>query len=179
MSSLQDEFNEINKPPIQKTLYKSDIETPVYSDLYITGQSYNNASGNKVKFTDVRIPSALMSVKQKKNIVFTKVNGANSEIVEYIGSENYRINVKILLTTGGFTYPDSLMQNIIIMLNCNRILKVNSWYLNQFGITDVIAGNIDSPQIDGWLFNQRIDFDLISVVPFQTQKNLPNNLPIF
>ena len=169
---------------MQQQLYKSPLNTPVYSDLNITGASYTNSAGQTIAFQDIKLASALIHIQQKKNIVFTSVSGSDSDIVEYIGSQNFDVTVVLNITetddnAPSGTYPGITVTNLIAACQSNRVLKVNSWYMNQFGITDVVITDYDFPQTEGELFMQGITINMKSVLAFELQANLPNNLPIY
>lgn len=146
--------------------YKSSLGTPVYTDLYISGASYTDENGT-YSFTTIREPSALMKVSRKKNIIWTKINGLNSEIPEYIGAENFEIDVELKINGSNLLYPQAKVQNILTMLNSNQVLSIHSWYLNQFPnpITTVVICDEDEPQVMGDLNNQVIKFKMKAVKP--------------
>lgn len=165
-------------------LYKSPINTPVYSDLSIKGDSYvlggvvnsngDLIGGTRYYFLDINVPSAVFKVSREHRIVWTDINGLNGEIPEYIGTKNWEIECSMIFTGSNLLYPLEI-QNILTMLNSNQMLTVNSWYLNQFGIYNIIIEHEDEPQVEGDLFNQRISFKAKSVAPITLMfSNLPD-----
>lgn len=163
---------------METPLYRSPLGTPVYSDLNITGDQYTDDSGTYT-FTDIKIPEAILSVERKKYVVVTEINGCARPVVEYIGNSSYMIRINLQLTSADFSYPHDTVENLIRCLNSNRILKVNSWYLNQFGITDVLVMDYDMPQNEGGLFIQDVRISMISVSALELQQGIINNIPVF
>ena len=156
-----------NAPLVEQNqvLYKSPIGTPVFSDLDITGDSYT-INGQTFTFNSVRIPSAIFKVEREHRVVRTEVNGEDGEILEYIGTKNWEIDCDIKLSTGkSLLYPAEEVQNLITLLGSNQVLAVNSWYLNQFKITNIVILHEYEPQVEGALDNQHISFRALSVKP--------------
>ena len=163
-----------NQIQTNRELYKSPLGTSVYSDLNITGDSYTDEDGQH-SFTDIKIPSAIMKVSRDKNIVHTTIKGSNSEIVEYMGSKNYEIDIDILINGQNLLYPESDVTNILTMLGSNQVLSVNSWFLNMFGITNIVILSEGEPQVEGDLNNQRISFKALAVRPLIIQFGVGNS----
>lgn len=159
-----------------RELYKSTLGTSVYSDLNITGDSYTDENGSH-SFTDINQPEAIFKVSRKKKIIWTSINGLNSDIPEYMGAENYRIEVEMEINGDNLLYPTQIVQNIITMLGSNQVLTVNSWYLNMFGITNIVIDDEEEPQVRGNLNNQKISFTAMAVIPviLLFQKPQPNS----
>jgi hypothetical protein len=147
-----------------KVLYTSPLGTPVYSDLDITGDSFTDETGPH-SFSDIKIPGALMKVRRTKNIIFTEINGLNSEVLEYMGAKNYEIEIEFVINGTSLLYPTADVTNILNMLSSNQVLTVNSWYLNQFGITNIVILDEDEPQERGNLNNQKISYKAMAVRP--------------
>ena len=157
-------------PNQNKIYYQSKVGTPVYSDLNITGDTYT-LNGQTYTFTAIKIPEAVFEVsEQENNIVITKINGLGTNIVEFIGTDNWEVDVSIKLTNTNLLYPLADVKNLLLMLNCNKVLIVNSWYLNMLGISSCVIMRKKFLQKSGELNNQVIQFRLMSVVPLvQTQ----------
>lgn len=157
-----------NAPAVvqNQVLYKSPLGTPVYADLDITGDSYT-INGQMFTFPNIKIPTAVFKVDREHIVIRTQVNGEQGEILEYIGTKNWEIDCDLILSSdANLLYPVQDVQNLITMLGSNQVLSINSWYLNQFGITNIVILHEGEPQVEGDLNNQRISFKALSVTPF-------------
>jgi hypothetical protein len=144
-------------------LYRSAINTPVYSDLSINGGSYN-LNGINYSFDDINEPSAVFRVSHKKIIVKNYVNTRPGSIKEFITPDDFVIECGILLNGSNLLYPDAV-SNFIVMLESNQSIEINSWFLQQFGITDIVIEEYDMPQAKGNLNNQGIFIKMLSDSP--------------
>jgi hypothetical protein len=149
-------------------LYNSPLGTPVFSDLSIQGDNYM-LDGLQKSFTDIDEMSALFVVDQKKIIKRTPINQRNGRVKEYIGLDDFEIKCAIRLLGPNLKYPQDFVNNFILMLNCNKSLHVNSWYLNQFGIYDIVISDYSSPQTAGTISEQIISFNAWSDRPLILQ----------
>lgn len=150
--------------------YKSKLGTPVMSDLDIdplkdSGVSY------------IQIPTVLFTVNQKKNIITTSVQGRNGTVKEYISDGDFTINVKGVLVGDNGKYPRvgfpsgtkggvNSVEDLINLFKLNRSVTVNSWYLRQFGITEMVITDYNFPQNEGEYSVQPFEFNAISDTEF-------------
>lgn len=145
-------------------LYKSMLGTPVYSDLDISAGNYN-INGLVVAFNRIRLPKVLFTVTQDKNIVMTKVSGRNGTVKEYIGLDDFSIEIEGMIFGSNTNYPGLDVSNLVNMLNSNQTLQVNSWFLKQFGITDMVIKKYSLPQVEGEISQQKFSIDALSDTP--------------
>ena len=150
--------------------YKSKLGTAVMSDLDIdplkdSGVSY------------IQIPTVLFTVNQKKNIITTSVQGRNGTVKEYISDGDFTINVKGVLVGDNGKYPRvgfpsgtkggvNSVEDLTALFKLNRSVTVNSWYLRQFGITEMVITDYNFPQNEGEYSVQPFEFNAISDTEF-------------
>jgi len=150
--------------------YTSKLGTAVMSDLDIdplkdSGVSY------------IQIPTVLFTVNQKKNIITTSVQGRNGTVKEYISDVDFTINVKGVLVGDNGKYPRvgfpsgtkggvNSVEDLINLFKLNRSVTVNSWYLRQFGITEMVITDYNFPQNEGEYSVQPFEFNAISDTEF-------------
>ncbi len=147
-------------------LYKSPIETPVYSDLSIAAGSYM-VDGKTISYTPINLPDALFVVKKQKRIKTTGINGAASNVFEYNGSESATISCTIKIYGTNLNYPKDEVNNFYLVLKSNQPIQINSWYLNQLEIQYAVVTGYELPQQIGNISNQQVKFSMRHLNPNQ------------
>lgn len=140
---------------------------PIFSNLIIKGSSYTDNSGNVIgKFNDIRLDVILMEIKNENNIIVTDIQGRNGSIIEYASSKSWEITFtgRILAKDPGI-YPTEDVKNLIIALNTNRALQVDSWFLQMAQIYNIFIKNKNFPQEEGSQEYQKFEFTAISDAP--------------
>jgi len=148
-----------NTQTTMPTLYQSPIGTPVYSDLEISAGSYM-VNGNRVSYDAITLPDALFVVRKRKRIKATGISAATSDVLEYNGSESAQISCTVRIYGSNINYPASDVKNFYLMLESNQPVKINSWYLNQFGIYYAVITDYEIPQQTGNISDQQIKFNM-------------------
>ena len=151
--------------------YKSKLGTPVMSDLDIDPKKESG-------LPRIQIPTVLFTINQKKNIISTAVQGRNGTVKEYISDGDFNINVKGVLVGDNGKYPKlgfastsiggvSSVDYLISLFQINKSLEVNSWFLRQFNIYNIVITDYNFPQNEGEYSVQPFEFNAISDVPFE------------
>ena len=157
----------------------SDFGFPIFSNLTLLGDSYQDNSGQTIgTFDTVILDAVLMDISNDNNIVSTDVQGRNGTVIEYISSKSWYISVRgRLLAKCPGVYPlDSSnddknkpkgdnLNNMIAMLNCNKAIRVQSWFLNAAGIHNIVIRHKNFPQEEGSQEYQKFEFEAISDKP--------------
>ena len=146
--------------------YTSFLGSAVFSDLDI--------SPNESKLPRIQMPVVLFNVTQSKQIITTSVQGRNGTVKEYISDGDYQINIKGVLPGYNNIYPDAtsqgssnIMPDFLRVLQLNKSLSVNSWYLHQFGIKEMVVTSYNFPQVEGQYATQAFEINAISDTPFE------------
>jgi hypothetical protein len=147
-------------------LYQSPVGTPVYSDLEISAGSYLVDLAT-VNYQAIKLPDTLFTVKKKKRIKSTGINGAASDVLEYNGSESAEINCTVRIYGTNLSYPKVDLNNFYLMLQSNQPVKINSWYLNQLEIFYGIITDYSIPQQTGNISDQKVTFNMRHIDPNQ------------
>jgi hypothetical protein len=142
----------------------SKLSTPIFTNLEIVGTSYTK-DGVLYAFQTVILETVLMTVSQTKNIVTTAVQGRNGSVKEYISDGDYTINIKGLLTGSNGVYPKADTRALKVALNAPIPLKVNSWFLQNLDIDNIVVTDYALPQQEGWYTTQMFDIQCISDKP--------------
>jgi len=146
-------------------LYGSYLGTNVMSDL--------NLKDKESDFSLV-IDTAIFNVTQNKHIITTAVQGRNGTVKEYISLGDYKISIKGVLSGANGVYPkdtktinNATVKDLLEMCKINKALTVNSWYLTQFNIFDIVITEFNLGQIEGEYSVQHFEIQALSDEPFE------------
>lgn len=161
-------------PVVPKTTYNqfkganrvSQLGTLVFSDLDISAASYSK-DGQNFETKKINIDTVLFEVSQEKHIIRTAVQGRDGTVKEYISDGDYAISIKGVLTGRNGEYPRDAVSDLMEFLKAPISMKVNSWFLGQFGITDIVVLNFSLAQIEGMQNSQPFQINAVSDTPFE------------
>jgi len=148
------------------TLYNSPLGTPVYSDLSIGAGSYKVDKAT-ISYNAIHLPDALFTVRKRKRIIVTSINGGTSDVLEYTGSESAQISCTVKIYGSNLNYPTTDINNFYLMLESNQPMQLNSWYLNQLKIYYAVVTDYEFPQQTGNISDQQIRFNMTHIDPTQ------------
>jgi hypothetical protein len=167
--------SKIPNPPVQDSpkthpflpQYESFLNTAVFSDLDV---SFTADIGTVI---NIKIPTVLFTVTQSKNIITTAIQGRNGTVKEYISDGDFKINIKGVITNSNGKYPQfkidkgqSTVNDLFQMCQLNKSLTVNSWYLWQFCVYEMVITDYEFPQLEGQYSSQPFEINAISDTPF-------------
>lgn len=142
----------------------SQLGTPVYSNLTIEGDFYEDNNGVDVSFTTMRFDAVLMSVYLPKIVVRTQIQGRTGSVVEYICDDDYSISISGVITSTNRVAPYDDVANLHDILKAPIPLKVSSKYLNNLGITDIVINDYTLPQQQGGMSFQQFQINCSSFI---------------
>lgn len=140
---------------------------PVFSNLSIRAGSYKNNQGVTIGTYDaINLEVAIFEINRENNLVLTDIQGRDNSVIEYISKKSWRINCKarILSKTIG-AYPRTDVNNLLIALDSNKSLQVDSWFLNMAGIYNIVIQKKNFGQDEGGIEYQKFEFDAIADFP--------------
>lgn len=147
--------------------YESFLNTAVFSDLDV---SFTTDAGT---ILNIKIPTVLFTVTQSKNIITTSIQGRNGTVKEYISDGDFKINIKGVITNSNGSYPQfkidrgfTTVNDLFQMCQLNKALTVNSWYLWQFCVYELVITDYEFPQLEGQYSSQPFEINAISDTPF-------------
>lgn len=149
-----------------KPLYKGVLGTDVYSNLDISGGTYTDNTGKQVAFDGIVIDTVLFNVSQSKNILKTNIQGSdNGTVKEYIGMGDYNIDISLIITGDNGVHPFNKVAQLKRIFDAPMALKVNSYYLNNLGIFNIVIENYSFPQDMGGYSQQQVSIQAVSDSP--------------
>lgn len=150
--------------------YKSSLGTPVQSWCKFLGGSYSNINdGSVITIPTFVLTACLISVKQSKNIVNTKINGRNGTVKTYMGMDDYSIRITGYLLGANGVYPAADAKLLRQICNAPVSLQISCPYLQYIfdptgkgGINWVVITGSDMNQDEGQYSIQKYTIDMLS-----------------
>lgn len=139
----------------------------IFSNLEIQGGSYLDENDNTITYPSLTIETVLFQVEMQKNIIYTPIQGRNVTVKEYIADKDYMIRINGVLTGSNKVYPRDQVAALIQILKAPVALTVNSWYLQQFDIYNLVIDNYQVPQEKGWYSMQPFSISALSDNPIE------------
>jgi hypothetical protein len=149
-----------------KSLYLSKLGNPVFSDFNVQSGKYTK-NGQSYSFDEIKFDTVLFDVSMAKNIVKTPIQGRDGTIKEYISDDDYAINIKGVMTAPNNTFPLDDFVSLIKVVKSPVALKINSWYLEKFGIYNVVVTGFSFSQRAGRFSEQMFEISAISDTPVE------------
>ena len=155
--------------PVQKDapLYKSVLGTLFFCNFEIQGGSWTDDNGVVTNFGGVIFDTVLMAVDLQKVIVKTVVQGRNGTVKEYITNGDYLINIKLLIIGANGVMPLDEVSELKKALDAPVALAVNSRYLQNLGIYNIVVDDYSMPQIEGGYNMQQVEIRACSDEPIE------------
>jgi hypothetical protein len=139
--------------------YNSLLGTPIFSYITLTNPSDKTQA--------LTCYSCLMEVTMDRNVVVTKVQGRDGDIIEFIGNSNYNVIIRGAIVSGyNNVYPvddvELLTKKLLIAPNS---LDVTSPFLSHFNIHNIVVTGYAFPQKEGYNDMQIFEIRAISDDP--------------
>ncbi len=145
------------------------LGAPVFSNLEIQSGSYTDNNGNTINYPSISLDTVLFDVEIPKIIVRTPINGRNGSVKEYIADDDAYLQISGLLTGDSGIFPVNDWLDLIKSANAPVALAVNSWYLNDLGIFNIVVDNRRFTQREGMQSTQLFSLSCLSDVPYEIQ----------
>jgi len=160
-------------------LYLSaQLGNPVFSDFQTSSFNYTTLSKNTVSVPAIKIEEVLYTVQFPKRIVQTEINGRDGSVKEYISTGDAQVNIKGTIYGPNGTYPENDVMALFTLCRAPVSFVINSWYLNNFNITNLVITDYSIPQEAGGFSYQNFELNCLSDVPvelLQTNSNSQTN----
>lgn len=146
----------INSGAVQDTpIATSKLGTPVYSNIIFNKSIVNG-------WDDFIINDCLITVNQAKKIITTEIQGRDGTVKEYIGMDDFQIQIVGRLNGAYNVNPRSETKQLKQILDAGQPLALTSWWLQNLGITDIVIKSYNFPQTEGEYSTQYFSIDAIS-----------------
>ncbi len=147
-------------------LYKSALGTSVFSNFNVQAGTYTK-NGQNYSFDEIKFDTVLFEVSMAKNIISTAIQGRDGKIKEYISDDDYSISIKGVMTAPNNTFPLDDFISMIKIVKAPVPLKVNSWWLEKFGIYNIVIMSYNFNQRAGRFSEQSFEITALSDTPIE------------
>lgn len=154
--------------PAQKFISK--LNTVVYSNvIFNAGVILDENSIQVDKWDDFRIDDVLLNVSQSKKIITTEIQGRDGTVKEYIGLDDFQIQITGRLNGTYNVNPKELTRQLKIILSAGQPLEITSWYLQNLDITDIVIKDFNFGQTEGEYSTQYFTINAMSDKRFEAK----------
>lgn len=151
-------------------LYTSALGTPVVINLKFASVEYTDLLTGRQKFTsELTFDTVLCTVSQAKRIVRTEIQGADGTVKEYIGLDDYSVQINGIICGDNGRYPATEVNALKQMLDAPVAVPVISSFLNRLGIYNVVVMDYAIPQEAGGYSKQDFSITALSDTPLELQ----------
>lgn len=154
--------------PLQK--FTSKLNTIVYSNVIFNAGVILDENGAQVdKWDDFRIDDVLLNVSQSKKIITTEIQGRDGTVKEYIGLDDFQVQITGRLNGTYNVNPKELTRQLKIILSAGQPLEITSWYLQNLDITDIVVKDFNFGQTEGEYSTQYFTINAMSDKRFEAK----------
>lgn len=152
-------------------LKNSVLGTPIWCNLKFPAGTYQTLEGDVITFDGIEIDQVLLTVSMSKNVVTTAVVGRNGTVKEYIADGDYQVTIQGALASGqADVYPVTEFANLNEILKAPVSIKVESEFLAQFDIQELVVTGYEFPQVPGFRDLQYFSISAISDEPIELRQ---------
>ena len=150
-----------------KELYRSSqLGTPVYTNITFSAGSYeSNTPGKTISYGPVTYEAVLITVSQAKKIIKTEIQGRDGTVKEYIGMDDYQVQINGIITGPNGHYPKDDVSALKAILDAPVPIDVACTYLQTLGIDSLVVEQYEMGQQEGGYSYQTFSISCISDVP--------------
>lgn len=131
-------------------LYRSDLGTPVYTNVeFLAGEYETNTPGVFKQFGPLRYEAVVITVSQAKVIIKTPIQGRNGKVKEYIGDDDYAVTINGIICGPNGHYPIDEVAALKKILDAPKAIGVASAHLQNLGIHDLVVEDYTVDQKEG------------------------------
>jgi hypothetical protein len=153
--------------PLQK--FVSKLGTVVYSNIIFNAGVILGENGVADTWDDFRIDDVLLNVSQSKKIITTEIQGRDGTVKEYIGLDDFQIQITGRLNGSYNVNPKELTRQLKIILSAGQPLEITSWYLQNLDITDIVVKDFNFGQAEGEYSTQYFTINAMSDKRFEAK----------
>ena len=149
--------------------FVSKLGTVVYSNIIFNAGSILNGNEIVESWQDFRIDDVLLNVSQSKKIVTTEIQGRDGTVKEYIGLDDFQVQITGRLNGTYNVNPKDLTRQLKIILSAGQPLEVTSWYLQNLDINDIVVKDFNFGQSEGEYSTQYFTINAMSDRRFEAK----------
>jgi hypothetical protein len=113
----------------------------------------------------LRYEAVLITVNQAKKIVKTEIQGREGTVKEYIGMDDYAVQVNGVITASNGRHPATEISDLKKMLDAPIPIGVACAYLQNLNIMSMVVESYELGQQPGGYSYQQFSITFVSDVP--------------
>ena len=149
----------------------SVLNTPVYTNIRFLPKTYTDNTGKSITTDDLTYDAVLITVSQSKKIIKTEIQGRDGTVKEYIGMDDYHVQVNGIITGSNGVHPAQDIARLKKMLDAPVAIDVVSAYLQNLGVHSLVVEDSTFAQEAGGYSYQTFSISFISDIPQQLRLN--------
>jgi hypothetical protein len=166
IKASESKFNIPQDVNIDPVLYTSPLGTPVYADItFLAGRYETNTKGVYKEWLELKYAAVLITVTQAKKIIKTEIQGRDGTVKEYIGMDDYVVQVNGVITGSNGQHPADEIANLNKMLVAPIPVDVACAYLQNLNILSLVVESIELAQDAGGRSYQSFSLTCVSDIP--------------
>jgi hypothetical protein len=151
--------------PDKSKLPLSPLGTPVMQDITFGSVTYTDfVTKQTITTKALNLINILLTVTQAKKIITTEIQGRNGTVKEYIGMDDYEIQINGILTGDNGSHPADQILALMSMLTARVTTKVTCDYLQNLGINYLVIKDFTLQQDAGGYSTQNFSITALSDV---------------
>lgn len=149
-----------------KELYRSSLGTPVYTNITFQAGTYETTMpGKTVSYGPVTYEAILITVSQAKKIIKTEIQGRDGTVKEYIGMDDYQVQINGIITGKNGHFPKDEVAALKKVLDAPVPLEIACTYLETLDIHSLVVDQYEIGQQEGGYSYQTFSIACLSDVP--------------
>lgn len=149
-------------------MYLSPLGTAVVIDIVFQGGTYTDEeTGRQITFKEITLATVLVNMNQPKRIIRTEIAGRNGSVKEYIGMDDYQINIQGMICGTNGTFPFQDVAALHAICKAPITIPVISAYLQLFDIFSIVVTDFTFDQEPGGYSTQTFTMNAISDKPVE------------
>lgn len=161
------QYNIPQGPTPDAPLYSGLLNTPVYTNIRFLDVEYTDNAGRVVDTQGLTYDAVLIMVSQAKKIITTEIQGMDGTVKEYIGMDDYVVQVQGIITGANGVHPVDDIAALKKMLDAPVPIPVVCDYLQRLRIYNLVVFSYDLGQEEGGYSYQKFSITFKSDIPVQ------------
>jgi len=141
----------------------SSLGTVVYSSLLFNSGRVLDQNGNELyKWSDFKIDDCLIQVNQSKKIVITEIQGRDGTVKEYIGMDDFQVQITGRLNGDYGVNPKDATAELKKILSAGQPLAITNWWVQNLDIVNIVVKDFNFAQVEGEYSTQYFSINAMS-----------------
>jgi len=155
----------VQSPQRDDKIGTSAMGTPIQSNVTFQSGDYIDGNDDTQTWDQLTYDSVLITVSQAKKIIKTEIAGKNGTVKEYIGLDDYVVQINGVICGLNGVHPKDEIAQLKKMLDAPVPIQVACPYLQNLGIMNLVVDNYQIGQEEGGHSYQQFSITFIDDIP--------------